>query len=322
MRSPMRKRAFTLIELLVVIAIIAILAAILFPVFAQAREKARQITCVSNVKQLAMGYIMYADDYDEAVPIAFKWGFSFGPLTAKYNTLPDPNGNPIGGAYDQPTGIPAQIQPYEKSWTVFVCPDDPAQTAAEAAANGVVGTETLNEETGLHYWQQSGTSYQFTHEVESNPFAGNGADGKKYRNFTGYATSGECATGSTTPLNNTDGKECDLEASGETNMTQTGSWVPNAGDKGHNGYGTVTMAVFARPSETRIGHEWNVAFVGDPVKAPLQPFHQYGSTEFYVDGHAQFNVSLLSYQSGCDGVDWAWDIAGTCNTGDLQRNAD
>lgn len=61
----MRRRGFTLIELLVVIAIIAILAAILFPVFSSAREKARQTTCQSNVRQLAMGMILYLNDYDE-----------------------------------------------------------------------------------------------------------------------------------------------------------------------------------------------------------------------------------------------------------------
>lgn len=64
----MRRRAFTLIELLVVIAIIAILAAILFPVFAQAREKARQTACLSNTKQLANGVLMYTQDYDEVLP--------------------------------------------------------------------------------------------------------------------------------------------------------------------------------------------------------------------------------------------------------------
>jgi prepilin-type N-terminal cleavage/methylation domain-containing protein/prepilin-type processing-associated H-X9-DG protein len=64
----MRTRAaFTLIELLVVIAIIAILAAILFPVFAQAREKARQASCLSNVKQVTVGHLMYAQDYDEGL---------------------------------------------------------------------------------------------------------------------------------------------------------------------------------------------------------------------------------------------------------------
>jgi len=61
----MRRRGFTLIELLVVIAIIAILAAILFPVFAKAREKARQASCQSNLKQLALSAVMYRTDYDE-----------------------------------------------------------------------------------------------------------------------------------------------------------------------------------------------------------------------------------------------------------------
>src|SRR5437870_2666958 len=67
--SSMRiRKAFTLIELLVVIAIIAILAAILFPVFAQAREKARQTTCLSNLKQLGLGFRMYLTDYDDRLP--------------------------------------------------------------------------------------------------------------------------------------------------------------------------------------------------------------------------------------------------------------
>jgi prepilin-type N-terminal cleavage/methylation domain-containing protein/prepilin-type processing-associated H-X9-DG protein len=67
-RSSSRNSAFTLIELLVVIAIIAILAAILFPVFAQAREKARQSTCLSNEKQIDLGVLMYVQDYDETFP--------------------------------------------------------------------------------------------------------------------------------------------------------------------------------------------------------------------------------------------------------------
>src|SRR5215471_14245464 len=64
---------FTLIELLVVIAIIAILAAILFPVFAQAREKARQTSCLSNTKQLGTAIIMYIQDYDESHPMGWGW---------------------------------------------------------------------------------------------------------------------------------------------------------------------------------------------------------------------------------------------------------
>ena len=65
------RNAFTLIELLVVIAIIAILAAILFPVFAQAREKARSASCLSNEKQIGLGLMMYTQDYDETYPTAY-----------------------------------------------------------------------------------------------------------------------------------------------------------------------------------------------------------------------------------------------------------
>ena len=86
----MRRRGrtgFTLIELLVVIAIIAILAAILFPVFAQAREKARMTTCLSNLKQIGTGLMMYAPDYDEILPGSKVYASPGHPLFKTYNWL-------------------------------------------------------------------------------------------------------------------------------------------------------------------------------------------------------------------------------------------
>src|ERR1044072_9071600 len=78
MKARSVRLGFTLIELLVVIAIIAILAAILFPVFAQARESARQTACLSNAKQIALGLAMHVQDYDEAFPAAAY----AGPVTS------------------------------------------------------------------------------------------------------------------------------------------------------------------------------------------------------------------------------------------------
>src|SRR5438477_12307910 len=94
MRKLQSRKGFTLIELLVVIAIIAILAAILFPVFAQAREQARKATCLSNCKQLGLAMQMYAQDYDDNLPgwdnpggtkLAAQWGWAIEvPLLDAY----------------------------------------------------------------------------------------------------------------------------------------------------------------------------------------------------------------------------------------------
>ncbi len=110
--SRCRGRAgFTLIELLVVIAIIAILAAILFPVFQKVRENARRTACLSNTKQLGLGFIQYTQDFDEQLPYCF---------------------------YGAPQGWAGHLYPYVKSTGVFKCPDDSTNSYSSAGNNTAV----------------------------------------------------------------------------------------------------------------------------------------------------------------------------------------
>ncbi|MCW3062124.1 MAG: prepilin-type N-terminal cleavage/methylation domain [Capsulimonas sp.] len=108
------RSGFTLIELLVVIAIIAILAAILFPVFAKAREKARQISCASNLKQLSIGMLQYTQDNDETFPL----------------------GNALFDGYDG-VGWGGRIHTYLKSADVYKCPDDATDRVGPGGSTNV-----------------------------------------------------------------------------------------------------------------------------------------------------------------------------------------
>jgi prepilin-type N-terminal cleavage/methylation domain-containing protein len=103
------RQGFTLIELLVVIAIIAILAAIIFPVFASAREKARQTTCASNERQLGLAFVQYVQDYDQTLP---------GPDGTNAGAWNGPYWGTAGGDWAP------DIYPYAKSTGVYECPDD------------------------------------------------------------------------------------------------------------------------------------------------------------------------------------------------------
>jgi prepilin-type N-terminal cleavage/methylation domain-containing protein len=126
-----RSNAFTLLELLVVIAIIAILAAILFPVFAQAREKARQAACLSNMKQIGIGLIMYASDYDSQYPPS---------------QLPSSGPNIVSW--------PQMMQPYIKNEQVFVCP-------STAPGSFSPDPKLIFGGTARHYCAQTRTDISF-----------------------------------------------------------------------------------------------------------------------------------------------------------------
>jgi prepilin-type N-terminal cleavage/methylation domain-containing protein/prepilin-type processing-associated H-X9-DG protein len=130
----MQKKGFTLIELLVVIAIIAILAAILFPVFAQARAKARAATCLSNLKQLSLAEIMYASDYDMKGSIGktTSWntqcilygGNASTPSTSGLYWDPNDPNNPGDGFYGWLNAFWAPGMPYIKNRELWRCPSD------------------------------------------------------------------------------------------------------------------------------------------------------------------------------------------------------
>ena len=121
-----RKVGFTLIELLVVIAIIAILAAILFPVFARARENARRASCMNNLKQIGLGIMQYTQDYDEKYPPALN----FGGKTWQQGNYPRAGAGMPGAKFNVSDGININhfvswmdiIYPYVKSVQVFTCP--------------------------------------------------------------------------------------------------------------------------------------------------------------------------------------------------------
>jgi prepilin-type N-terminal cleavage/methylation domain-containing protein/prepilin-type processing-associated H-X9-DG protein len=122
-----KRKGFTLIELLVVIAIIAILAAILFPVFARARENARRASCQSNLKQIALGFFQYTQDYDEKFPLWFADNDGSGAGTPACGTI---------GAAATDTGWAEMLQPYLKSTQIYQCPSEPAGPVASTSNCG------------------------------------------------------------------------------------------------------------------------------------------------------------------------------------------
>ncbi|MEO7715397.1 MAG: DUF1559 domain-containing protein [Capsulimonas sp.] len=121
-------QGFTLIELLVVIAIIAILAAILFPVFAKAREKARQTSCLSNTKQLGLAFLQYIQDNDEALPLSGSHGTTAACAGVGNGSwvLPELIDNTASACASDKLPVPnGALYTYVKSTQVYKCPSDP-----------------------------------------------------------------------------------------------------------------------------------------------------------------------------------------------------
>jgi prepilin-type N-terminal cleavage/methylation domain-containing protein/prepilin-type processing-associated H-X9-DG protein len=163
------RSGFTLIELLVVIAIIAILAAILFPVFAQARAKARQTACLSNLKQLNLGIQMYIQDYDETFPY-WAWGQSYSGGTA-VNGVASPN-------HFESLWINA-IYPYVKNNQVYACPQDVASlTPANSAVFWWASGDLIADGINPALLNQT-LSYGISEPLEQGSLFGNYGTGSK-----------------------------------------------------------------------------------------------------------------------------------------------
>jgi len=256
-----RKRGFTLIELLVVIAIIAILAAILFPVFAQARAKARQASCLSNVKQLALAYLMYGGDYDQKNPWGQAWyarcvlnnwwqapeGWTHGiPYSDSWWTA-DPNGPSFGWLL-----APWQsIGPYVKNESLFKCPS--------AGGNG--GTTQNLIDAGLS-WSDPSWGHAYACMMEATDNGGWNHSKMPYSTFAGYT-----------------GRDVGWAYYTYLVMNQEGPWPP--GSDFIPGWPSTHQPGITSPS--KFPFIWDM----DNESAERAP-HNGGANYGFLDGHAKF----------------------------------
>jgi prepilin-type N-terminal cleavage/methylation domain-containing protein/prepilin-type processing-associated H-X9-DG protein len=273
--SSGRKSGFTLIELLVVIAIIAILAAILFPVFAQAREKARQSTCLSNFKQAGTAVMMYVQDYDETYPLTW---------------------------YNASTVVPGDsvtmvlLQPYIRNWGISECPSNPN------GANTRMTTTDLPAPTGATAQAQRDYNRGITSDFGVN-FQYYGP----WINQGGLKPIGVAQARVSAPANSAYAIESIWDRSASGAPLVGGNWVVEAPCRtaadGTNTFPTAGTGIYWQggwtPSQP---NGWHV-FGG------VWPWHHGRfANVMYADGHAKA-LSIGAIADGCDVRDgWAGRI--------------
>jgi len=272
------RRGFTLIELLVVIAIIAILAAILFPVFAQAREAARQSSCSSNEKQIGLAILMYIQDYDEKF------------MPAAYDTVGPALGTPqlpfSSTEHNTRTDWASLVQPYVKNAQIFRCPSAPdgadlnqinAQndstwrqgTVQYAVNNRLSGRWGASRWSGADQIKQASVSWPATTIMISEGTSQGGNDGEEASDTKGW--------------NNWDFNNGTTGYGHSVNLNGIGAFNsnPNDGDENvnldQNTLNQTKLCTQGNKTDGRIG--------GAP--APLRR-HKDGSNYAFADGHVKF----------------------------------
>jgi prepilin-type N-terminal cleavage/methylation domain-containing protein len=268
-----QRSAFTLIELLVVIAIIAILAAILFPVFAQAREKARQTSCLSNMKQMGLALMQYSQDYDEMFVLA----------TNEVNP-DDPTKQPAT-LYDV-TWI-RTIQPYIKNHQLFVCPstrvnNEPDSTPIPSEAGPYTGKVTNIKD-------RKGPIWDYGIPSRARAYWGGGIDSKSYASefnpavealFDGIG--GYNYGGVGTPKFNDDSYRCDSLTQAEVArpaevalVVETRDWDHGAMRNGEDGPDYIRTRHVRQPNKSGVPVGWaNTVFTDGHAKA-MRPENLY-----------------------------------------------
>jgi len=276
MRTNVWRKGFTLIELLVVIAIIAILAAILFPVFAQARESARTISCLSNEKQVSLAILQYVQDYDERFPTAIYDLAPSDPAYAKRDA-------PWGIWYRYHTGWNHLVYPYIKNVQVFICPSSPG------------GPDHDQDTTSNHDDWRVGTSHFFMNkQISGDPFVGTWGSGfppqkQASLNFSAVTVLlGEAPNGDKAGniLHEYDGYTVGADQHGFLQVVNGGHNGGDAGDPwSTNAYGICSSknngnADLKDPSDS--AGDWNG---GNPAPARR---HKGGANYAFADGHTKW----------------------------------